>query len=213
MSSSHLNIIHLFSWCKKGVELSSEKQTLHVVLESSSPFSMSGFKEEWDCVLCCEKWLGVQNDSALITPQPPDPSRQNTSTYLQERRDKKINDCTLNYIPTYQASAPFVSSGGDGTPLYRHNVCKSLLRFPIRSLISYLFTKIIFRIEVGILRLESESHLYPPDLQYVHLSSPNKRALPLLYYKGQASAERLLQSRCHKTRYEWLFIKCRMMTI
>lgn len=49
---------------------------------------------------------------------PSDPSRQNTSTYLRERRDKKINDCTLNYIATYQASVPFVSSGGDRTPLY-----------------------------------------------------------------------------------------------
>lgn len=49
--------------------------------------------------------------------RPSDPWRQNTSTYLQEKRDKKINDCKLNNITTYKASVPFVSSEGDRTPL------------------------------------------------------------------------------------------------
>lgn len=65
---------------------------------------------------CAEKWLGMIPH--LPPHSPSDPSRQNTSTYLQKRRDKKINDRTLNYITTYWASAPFVSSGGDRTPLY-----------------------------------------------------------------------------------------------
>lgn len=37
----------------------------------------------------------------------PSSPRQNTSTYLQETKDKKINACALYYITTYLARASF----------------------------------------------------------------------------------------------------------
>lgn len=114
-----------------------ESSKNNLMVSSSSPFSMSAYKEERDRVRV------LKNDSVfkMIPHLPPhspsDPSRQNTSTYLQERRDRKINDCTLNYITTYQVSAPFVCSGRrQNTTLYLHNVCSSLFRFTLLGLIS-----------------------------------------------------------------------------
>lgn len=104
-------VIHLFYGIKREWSYPLKKQSM--LSRQAAVHSACLSIKRSGTVSCAEKWLSVQNDSALTTPQPPDPSRQNTSTYLQERRDKKINDCTLNYITAYQASAPFVSSGGD----------------------------------------------------------------------------------------------------
>lgn len=102
----------------------------------------AGIKNE--PVSYAEKWPGVRNDCALTTPQPLGPLAANTSTYLQERRDKKINECTLNYITTYHTSAHLVFSGGVCTQqhlLYLHNALGSLFRSLLWDLIRYFVTK------------------------------------------------------------------------
>lgn len=112
---------------------------------------------------------------------PSDPSRQNTSTYLQEKRDKKINERTLNYFTTYTASAAFVSSEGGRTARCMHHLTKMYTLHKLKRCFS---THIIQTINTS---LTKELVLFRPRtnlLSFMHLSSGNEKALSLLYHKG-----------------------------
>lgn len=151
--------------------------------------------------------------------RPSDPSRQNTSTYLQERRDKKINDYTLNYITTYQASAPFVSSGGDRAQLCVFTMyvaaCRDLHRRWKDWLNKLLYyknqaqNKRFCTIEQDWFRLRmSPCPFQLLDLENVHLSSSDTKTLLPSYKKRQWKAHIALgvffQSRCHINSCGWV---------
>lgn len=107
------------NWGWSGEQLKAKARLLRWAAVHS--FSMSEYREEWARVLSWE--MTVFKMILHLPPHSPvDPSRQNSSTYLQERRDKKINDYALNYVTWYQGNAPFDCSRGENKKQKTHHI-------------------------------------------------------------------------------------------
>ena len=161
-----------------------------------------------------------------LPPHSPSwtPRGKHTSTYLQERRDKKINDCTLNYITTYRASAPLCFLWRRrNTTSYLHNVRSSLLRFRHRGLISSFITdnntkskkprfrRLYRRQRLSLVLFIHCMCIYQDPMKRLSLCYITKDKVSLKGAYNLESAPAFNQGAI-KTRYKCLFVKWRVMT-